>query len=262
MFSWKNGVEIAKIRGGEHDGKTLRINGVTKGNARLDYLRKLKGIADRENKEDYKKELVLKEGELVPMIRPEEHQNIYAAAPSGAGKSTVVSMQAKLWKKQNPEGKIVIFSRLKSDKVLDKLKPVRITLDDELLEDPIEMSELENCFVIFDDCETITNKKLGDYVRRLRDDLGQTGRHHGIICASTSHHVTDYAKTRDLLLEATDVYTFPKSSSSEISYFCEKYMKLSKSKINKVLSLPTERWLLFKRNSPQCVMYDGGALIL
>jgi len=55
-----------------------------------------------------------------------------------------------------------LFSRLDDDEVLDAIPNlVRIPLDEELVEEPIDIQkELHNCLVILDDCDTVQNKKV------------------------------------------------------------------------------------------------------
>jgi len=51
---------------------------------------------------------------------------------------------------------------LDDDEVLDKIPNlVRLTLDEELVEHPIDIqNELKDCLVILDDCDTVQNKKI------------------------------------------------------------------------------------------------------
>ena len=87
---------------------------------------------------------------------------IYITAPSGAGKSTWVSKYSRNYSRLFPDQKIVLFSRLEDDEVLDAIPSlVRIQLDEELVENPIDIhTELKDCLVILDDIDTVNDKKI------------------------------------------------------------------------------------------------------
>jgi hypothetical protein len=207
------------------------------------------------------REIHINDGHIQP-VDTGKHTNMLACGPSGSGKSTVVSNMAKEWLKTNRGGKIIIFSRLDQDEVLDKLNPTRIKINEELLDNPINFEELSDCFVIFDDTDTIQDKNLAKYIAKLRDDLAQCGRHHNITMATTSHHIMNYRATRDMLMEATCIVVYPRlGGSAEIEGYCKKYMSLKKEQIEKIMNLPS-RWVLLSKCYPYYCIYDSGVYLL
>lgn len=245
---YKEGLKLKPLRKKKKPAKKYPLDKVTK-------------MAKKKMNAMLGKEIIINDGHIVP-IDTGKHRNILACGPSGSGKSTALFNDAKEWKRHNRDGKIIIFSRLEKDEVLDKLNPTRIKIDEELLENPIKFEELEDCFVIFDDTDTIQDKNLAKYISKLRDDLAQCGRHHNILCATTSHHILNYRASRDMLMEATCIYVYPRSGgSSEIESFCKKYMSMKKDQIEKILNLPS-RWVMISKTFPYYVIYDSGVYIL
>jgi len=99
-------------------------------------------IEAREEKSEY----ICYDGILQQMSRKNHNGDIisrqYVAAPSESGKSTYLSKLVQEYKRLKPEAKIYLFSDTPKDPVLDKLGVIRIKLDEELIEDPIEAEEL------------------------------------------------------------------------------------------------------------------------
>ena len=79
-----------------------------------------------------------------------------------------------------------MFSALSEDESLDKVSPRRFKIDSSLHEDPIDVKELENSCVIFDDIDCISNKKIREAIYQIMDQILQSGRHHKITALLTS----------------------------------------------------------------------------
>lgn len=342
MFSFQNGKAIARVEGGEHDGKTLHIydpssekvsccskcgplclhnpccSGCKYGedggcfackggefetnnfkyeailrkiygnkskkrltNKDLDILidAVLKGKWNKKvtqydyNKgkdilEKYKKtELILSDGKMVPIPNPMETvegDRIYIAGPTGSGKTSYARSFIKEYQRMFPGNDVFVFSRSEADPVLDNIEPKvkRIVINKELITNPIDLKELHDSLVLFDDVDAGIEKKLLDAVYQLRNDIVQNGRKYNIYQVNTSHQVTNYQKTRELLNDCQAVTFFPRAGSSYgIQYFLHKYCGLSTNQIQKILNLPS-RWVTFLKRYPNCLLYEGGAYLL
>lgn len=301
MLSFKKGEPIAKIIGeGPYAGKTLYLapNPLSRaGNSSIsDKLnKKMARLSDWEN--EALKEAITnqdpsnlndkleniynfatEEGELGKELKlpyPHQVQPIpnskgrecyYIAGPSGSGKSTYVSKYISLWRKMFPNAEkhpLVLFSRVSEDECLDKFKPMRIRIDEGLKEDPVELDELADSLVIFDDVDQISNKnKLKDYVIGLRDQILEEGRHKNIYCCTTSHQMTNYKATRIPLTEASHCVFFPGCGAAHaIRYFLQTYIGLDKDQMSKIMDLPS-RWVCLKKTYPMLVMHESGAYLL
>lgn len=223
------------------------------------YLIENRDIIDEEHKEYFdktKKRIInklttsveLNAGEIMQPLPQKVAECIMICGPSGSGKSTYAANYYNYYKKmdfvENP--RLFVFSRLTEDEAIDELKPYRIKIDQQLIENPIEPVELKNSCVLFDDIETIgsdTNKEgrlLRDSVIDLRDKLLEARRHDNITMLCTSHHIFNYKNTRTLLLESDAITFFPKSSGEyHIKRLLKEQIGLTKENINKILKLPS-----------------------
>lgn len=209
-------------------------------------------------------EFVIIDGCLEPMPNLRNERDVlYIAGPSGAGKSTYIGKYIKNYKHAFPDNKIVVVSKVLKDPAFDCFNPIRIEISTEnIIDNPIAVSEFKNCLVVFDDIDTITDKKLVKAVQQLRDDCMEIGRHDKVSVAATSHQLLNYKQTRDMINEAQTVTFFPRSGSSyHITNFLKNYGGMNPSQINRVLSLPS-RWVTLHKNYPCYVFYDKGAYLL
>ena len=306
MLSFKKGVPVAKVIGGDYDGKIIRIDkNINKNNIidfdnelfniinedflnngrkrfdPMDFEKLKKAIKEKNEPRELKlkniynnvmklidernsKEFHIDDGEIVQLPNNSlDRECLYISGPSGSGKSTYVNKFIKQYKEMYPKNEVFLMSRLASDKSLDNNKHIkRIKINEELLDDPIDNSELENSAIIFDDIDTIRDKDLRDYVSDLRDDLLETGRHEKVTMLCTSHLLMDYKKTRTLLNEATSVTFFPNSGSSyHISRFLKVYCGFSNNEIKRVLNLPS-RWVTICKTAPMYVLYSQGIYLV
>jgi hypothetical protein len=243
MLSFKQGRKIARIKGGKRDGEYLYLD-------------------ENQNGEGGLNEVVIKDGVLIPLPNKHVVEKIYVSAPSGAGKSTWTGAYMREYKKMFRDNDIYLFSSILKDRVLDKHDPTRITLDEDLIQDPIHPEEIEDSLAVFDDTDTIRDARLRNSIVQFRDWLLEQGRHFDIRMVITSHLLSNYKATRRVLNEATAVVVFPKSGSGtyHIKRFLNTYCGFDKKQIKKFLNLPS-RWVAIYRSYPQYVLYEKGAYL-
>jgi hypothetical protein len=258
MLNLNKGRPIAKVIGGEYNGIIIYIdNDIDKNDITIEKIKSRKS----KNNTPFK-EFHLDSGYLVPIPNDKEVERLYIAGPSGSGKSTYAAEYISQFLKMFKGRKFYIFSRLNEDDILDKLDPIRIIINNELIRKPIQPKELMKSIVLFDDIDTIPDKQLTENVRKLRDDLLETGRHEEIYTVSTSHQLMNYKQTRTLLNESTSVTFFPQSGSSyHIKRFLREYCGLDKPQIKKILGLPS-RWITISKTFPMYVLYSTGCFLL
>lgn len=196
---------------------------------------------------------------MFPVFDPESDRKVfYVAGMSGCGKSTftskVIEQYSKMFKKNN----IYLFSNKPKDEVLDKHKKlIRITLDDELLEDPLTLEELENSLVIFDDVEYTPNKDISNELDRIRDMILQQGRSYKISFVYISHQLTNYKHSRIILNECHCCVLFPKLTTSyALKYLLDKYFGFTKNEIVKLKTL-NSRWVCINKVPPYVIHENG-----
>jgi len=188
-------------------------------------------------------------------------EKLYIAANSGAGKSTFSSNWIRRYLEHYKDNEFVVLSCVDTDEVIDKLKPLRVNLNN-LLSDPIDLeSELSNTVVLIDDVACITNVYIRKYVINLLNSIAQTGRHFKTTLLNVVHNILDNHNSKTILTEATSVVIFCRSGSNKqnISYM-ERYCNFSRDQITKILNI-NSRWICIKRTFPNLIIHERGAYI-
>ena len=153
---------------------------------------------------------------------------LYICAPNQAGKTTYLAEYVKWFKKIYPKKKIYLFSSHAEDPILEKFNPIRIEIDEDLIENKISPEMLDNSFVIFDDIDKIRNKKVKKEVYEMIEEILVNGAHNHLNIAVTHHLMTNYKETRIILNESSSITFFPKGGSSQqIRYTLKNYYGLS-----------------------------------
>lgn len=207
----------------------------------------------------------------VPTIKKNQNERLYIAGASGSGKSTYVADYiAQHIKLINNDVTIYIFSSVKYDKLLDDRfgdRIVRPDMDDtECFDEPYDPEEFEpNSIVIFDDCDKIKLPKVRVSIFMLREHLLEVGRHYGLTIISTSHQLSNYARTRTLLNEATSVTFFPKHGTGVhyIKEYLKKHMGFNTEQIKRCLSLSkNSRWITVYKSYPKFIISAKEAYLI
>ena len=187
----------------------------------------------------------------------------YITGCSGSGKSHYASTLALQYRKQYPENDIYLFSTVKEDKVLDKIKNLmRINLNKLLENNEVKVEDFKNSLCLFDDMDSVPDKKIHKKVMSLFNEICQIGRHLNCSCIFTSHLACDGAKTRIILAEAHSVTIFPKTMQGRSrDYLLQKYIGLDKEQINKVKNLKS-RHVTWIKSYPQCILSEKEIFVL
>lgn len=183
-----------------------------------------------------------------------ERDILYVTGPSGSGKSTYVVSYLNEYKKKYKRRPIYVLSSLKEDETLDKIKGLkRIKLDDKMWSDPLEAEMFEECCVVADDVDVISDRKIREAVIILINQILEIGRHFKITLIMTNHLATAGRDTRRILNEAHTITYFPHSGSSHgVKYLLTEYCGIDKKDM-KIAKQSGSRWCTIFKNYP-CVM--------
>lgn len=194
--------------------------------------------------------------QIVPDTK-KERDILYITGASGSGKSTFTVGYLEQYKKKYPKNPIYVFSALKEDETLDKVKGLkRIKIGPNLVAEPITIDDLKDSCCVFDDIDVIGDKKQREAVYRTLNEILECGRHSATSCLVTNHLPTNKGDTRRVLNEAHVVVYFPHSGSVRgINYLLQDYVGLSKIEIDGIKRLPT-RWCAIFKNYPQIIMTE------
>jgi DNA helicase IV len=195
---------------------------------------------------------------IMPSI--EGSDRIYISGPTECGKTTIIANYLKYFIKLLPDKSIYLFSDLKSDPVLDEFKEIkRVMIDEEFINNPITVDDLHNALLIFDDIDSIKNKKVSQAIIDLRDDCLKRGRHNDIRHIITTSHLSCEGKnTKHPLQEATHIIFF---HSPNLNHLLKTYVGLSGKQIPFIKQLRS-RWVCAKITSPQIIITENQVFFL
>ena len=116
--------------------------------------------------------------ELAFPLAKGERLVMFICGRNGCGKSTFIQKILKNYTQVYKKRKIILFSLQDFD---DKLDPIfkniqRVDLGPDFAEHPYTLDELRNSICIFDDVDSIRDKKLKEAVFKLKDDIMKQGR--------------------------------------------------------------------------------------
>lgn len=219
-------------------------------------------VSDKESKQG-KLQIIEKDAKIVPVVDPVSRQVFYIAGPSGSGKSHYAAEIIAVYKKLFPNNEVYVFCRDTQDPVIDKLGVTRVVINEEIYTDPIDITQgMDDCLILFDDCDTIGDKKIKAAVDHLKNDIMEVGRKRNIYIIITSHLINKGHETKTVLNECHQLTLFPKAGSTyQSKYVLEKYVGLNKKQIDYLLKLPS-RWVTIKRTYPQVCFYQHGCFML
>lgn len=217
--------------------------------------------AKKKSHERSKKEFkIFDNGVIQPLPRFNKTERCFIAGQTECGKSHWCKNYLKQLRKVHPDKKIFVISDVDEDPEIDEIENLeRLELTDELEDKKPPAPEVfADSIVLFDDIDSIQNKKVYQMVQGLRDSLLRRGRHEDISVLVTSHLLTNYKDTRIILNECNSITLFCRSGSTYgIKYLLKRYIGLDKKQIQKVLNLPS-RWVTIYKNYPSYIIYEKG----
>ena len=203
------------------------------------------------------------EEKLQQIFDPKKERSIfYLTGASGSGKSYYASGLAQQYSKQYPNNDIYLFSAVKTDAILDKLKKLmRIDLK-KFMEQEIDIEDFKDSLVIYDDCDSLADKNIKKKVTSLQDRILQEGRHHCISAIITSHLSCNGKETKMILSESHSITFYPMSlNGRNLKYLLENYMGLDRNQIAKIKKIKS-RWITHVKSYPQVILSEKEVYVL
>lgn len=177
----------------------------------------------------------------------------YICARRGAGKSTFCNIYMENYVEAT-DGRVFFISRFEDDPSI-KLpeRSMRLSVGD-LPQVPLE--ELTNSLLVFDDIHSSQyTRQESNYIQSFILDAIQNSRHFNISILITSHMISNYAKTRDILNEMSSLVVFPAYSNAyQIERALKTYVGLNKEQIDDIMSISDSRWVMIQTISPKFVL--------
>ena len=177
----------------------------------------------------------------------------YICAKRGAGKSTYCNEYITSYVKAT-DGRVFLVSRFESDPSLQlPERGLQLSID-ELM--GLEMSDLENSLIVFDDIHNVNySKKETSFLESFILDLIENSRHFSLSALITSHLITKYAKTRAILNECSSLVIFPQySNKHQIDYALKQYFGFDNQQIKQIYQLKQSRWVQIQTTIPKFIL--------
>lgn len=228
-------------------------------------IEKIICVEHNKNKVDnYFEEYKCKEGEYLQMIPPDERERSvsFVAGQSGSGKTYWSKKYIEEYKKKFKKRNIYVFSFFDKDKSLNEKYLKRIRLNDEFINTPLDLEDFADSLCLFDDIDTIRNKKLKDKLKSILNSLLELGRHHNVDVIYISHQCNKGWETKCILNECTSITIFPKTmSANNFKYLLSNYFGMDKTQLRKINSLDSRAVTIIK-SFPTVIAYDKGCYVL
>ena len=245
----KHSKPFVKIINGKYNNKLIYIDPNTN---EMDKVNNFKGLKIPNNSNF----------QLVPDTS-HERDVMMVVGPSGSGKSYFVKKYCEQYIKKFKDRDIYVFSNLKEDSSLDTLKSKlkRFKLDKSLYEDPLDVEDLKESCVIFDDTDCIADKKIRQAVITLLDQCLEVGRHWKLTVLITFHLASDKHTTRKMLNESQYYVFFPHSFTKSVKYVLQNYFDIDDKMIKHFKRL-NSRSVCIRKNFPMsyCSEHELGLL--
>jgi hypothetical protein len=204
--------------------------------------------------------------QLIP-FKEKERSCLFISGESGAGKSRYALDYCKEYHKMYPKNPIYLISYLEHDDTLDSYDQIiRLDMCDvELIDDinEIDVDEsFSNSLVIFDDIDSIHNKKLKNAIYALLNKCLRIGRHFYTSIIYCGHELYANNDLKCIMNECNIIVFFPKFLNfKKMKYLLDVYFGLSKSQIQRIRGIQS-RSIAFIKGSPKLILSEREIYIL
>ena len=244
-FTSKGGIEVAVVKGGQSNKEVVYIEDENDKKSKIMKHKAIKTVACEDG--------------VFQMLPNEKIRVIYITGQAGSGKSVWSATYIRLYMKVHPKAKFYIFSQLSKDPAFDHLKPHRITLDESLIENPINIEEdiNEHDLILFDDCSD-NEKELQEAIDNLETRLLVHGRKMKIQVLITSHLLNpDNSKhSRHRLNEMQTLVFFPQSgSAAQLTHALKVQYGFSARQVQSILQIES-RWIAITKIFPNILISE------
>jgi hypothetical protein len=198
--------------------------------------------------------------QVVPNIKA-ERSCLYIAGQAGSGKSFFTGAYVHRYKKLYPKNEIYLISSIGEDKSIDSLKPKRIDVyNPDFIREEFSSVDFKNSLVIFDDVDVFPTP-IRKKIMTIVNNILIIGRHDNVSICFTTHSPTAGQETKLLLIEATIIVIFAKTTGNRaLKYLLDSYLGLDKKQIERVKKMKS-RAVSIVRGYPQTIVGEKVAYL-
>lgn len=276
-LSLSDGLKIAKIVGGEFDGKFIHIN-----------------RGDEKENQEFFLGMGKDKGRVEPIYHTQlgDISNRYVVSGlSGSGKTYYAKMIVDDYLKQFPDNRVILISGVPkhrdkiftckecislltgknadSERTQKKVatckecsKYERLKIDESILDDPLNVQDFENSLVIFDDIDRCFDRDIVAELHYLCDNLFKSGRQDSNTTIYISQKLREGVKSGTTNAGMLNLVSFPNMGSKyQLTGYMKEHLKLPTKMVNKVLDLPS-RFVSINCCVPQYILHEKGCILL
>jgi hypothetical protein len=208
------------------------------------------------------KEIRVGRGKTCIIMPSPKSERVFMAAPPEAGKSVVAARYIIEYMKMWPENPVFVFAASNYDKAYDGIDLEWFKVTQEIYEMDLSCETMGDCLIVMDDLDSLTDSKLSKYIHAALADLANNGRKEGVYLMYLSHHINNYAKTRDIAMAANKAIFFPLGPKGGMVRFLDAKVGIDKQAIKKMLNLESRYFCLTTNTYPNTVVHSKGIFIL
>lgn len=205
--------------------------------------------------------------QLVPRpVKEQERMTLFVAGEAGAGKSHFTREYAKKYHKMFPDNPIYLISYKDEDPTLDAYEEIiRLpALTPEFLGTCLDINfdEFRDTFFIFDDIDSIVNKKTKETIYGLLNKMLRLGRTYHISVAYIGHALYGSNEIKQVLFEAQSITIFPRYLTyQKLRYLLDKYLGFSKNQIEQIRKIK-DRSVTLVKGADKIILADTQCFVM
>jgi hypothetical protein len=199
-------------------------------------------------------------------VKEKERMTLFVAGEAGAGKSYFIREYAKKYHKMFPDNPMYLVSYKDEDPILDAYEEiVRLhALAPEFLHEclDIDFNEFRDTFFIFDDIDSIVNKKIKETIYGLLNKMLRLGRTYGISVAYIGHALYGSNEIKQVLFEAQSITIFLRYLTyKKLKYLLEVYLGFSKNQIEQIRKIK-DRSVTLVKGTDKIILSDTQCFVM
>ena len=204
--------------------------------------------------------------ETIPYLDINSHGRsaTFISGISGCGKSTLAAKFVSEIKtrRNDKKRKVVVFTTSDLDNIdpaFEAIKDIAIMSFDNPGFFDIDITDLSNYIVIFDDWECIKDKDVQSYTMSFVKDVLERGRKLKIDCILINHMSQNFNKTKNIIFEADTYMLNIQANKNSSKKFLNSYMEFSKDELKRIVEYESESlfsWSAFHKSLPAYYIQD------
>lgn len=208
------------------------------------------------------KEIRVGRGKTCVIIPSAKSERVFMAAPPGAGKSVVAARYIIEYMKIHPSSPVFVFAFADYDEAYDGIELEWIKVTPKVYEMDLSPENFTDCLIVMDDLDNLTDKKLSIYIHAALANLAGNGRKDGVYLLYNSHHINNYAKTRDIAMAANKSIFFPEGPKGGMLRYLAEKVGIDKVAARKMMALESRYFCLSTNTYPNTVIHSKGIFIV